>query len=181
MRSKFNRYSTLLFGVLFTAGSIAAHEQFQTPADPGQADPTVASKSKKKKDVGPDEPADKSKEANTEAATPPAAGNSGNTTSPRTPGNGAPSRANATPSASQPDPEPVGNTGNTTSVRTPPSASSVQHKPPSHNGMVWVNTESGVYHQPGTRYYGKTKQGKYMTEADAIRAGYHAPGKVHAQ
>ncbi len=43
--------------------------------------------------------------------------------------------------------------------------------------MVWVNTESGVYHKPGSRYYGKTKQGKYMQEADAIKAGYHAAGK----
>ena len=38
--------------------------------------------------------------------------------------------------------------------------------------MVWVNTESGIYHKPGSRYYGKTKQGKYMTEADAQKAGY---------
>ena len=37
--------------------------------------------------------------------------------------------------------------------------------------MVWVNTDSGVYHKPGTRWYGKTKQGKYMTEADAQKAG----------
>ncbi|HKI11872.1 MAG TPA: hypothetical protein VKA02_07150 [Candidatus Acidoferrum sp.] len=43
--------------------------------------------------------------------------------------------------------------------------------------MVWVNTDSGVYHKPGTRYYGKTKQGKYMSEADAIKAGYRAAGK----
>jgi len=40
--------------------------------------------------------------------------------------------------------------------------------------MVWVNTESG---KPGTRWYGKTKQGKYMTEADAIKAGYHPAKK----
>jgi hypothetical protein len=43
--------------------------------------------------------------------------------------------------------------------------------------MVWVNTDSGIYHQPGTRYYGKTKQGKYMSEADAIKAGYRASEK----
>lgn len=41
-------------------------------------------------------------------------------------------------------------------------------------GTVWVNLESGVYHYPGTRYYGKTKSGKYMPEADAVKAGYHA-------
>jgi hypothetical protein len=38
-------------------------------------------------------------------------------------------------------------------------------------GMVWVNTESGVYHKSG-RYFGKTKQGKFMSEADAKKANY---------
>ena len=38
-------------------------------------------------------------------------------------------------------------------------------------GKVWVNTESGVYHKSG-RWYGKTKQGKFMTEAEAKAAGY---------
>ena len=37
--------------------------------------------------------------------------------------------------------------------------------------MVWVNTESGGYLKPGTRWYGKTKQGKYMMEADAVKTG----------
>jgi DNA uptake protein ComE-like DNA-binding protein len=41
-------------------------------------------------------------------------------------------------------------------------------------GMVWVNTESKVYHYEGDRWYGKTKEGKFMTEADAIKAGYRA-------
>jgi hypothetical protein len=36
---------------------------------------------------------------------------------------------------------------------------------------VWVNTATGVYHYQGTRWYGNTKHGKYMSEADAIKEG----------
>ena len=46
-------------------------------------------------------------------------------------------------------------------------------KPPV-KGMVWVNTDSGIYHYEGDRWYGNTKQGKFMSEADAIKAGYRA-------
>jgi hypothetical protein len=37
---------------------------------------------------------------------------------------------------------------------------------------VWVNTNSGVYHCPGTRWYGKTKSGQYMTQREAQAKGY---------
>jgi len=34
-----------------------------------------------------------------------------------------------------------------------------------------VNTETKVYHKEGSRYYGKTKKGKYVTEAEAMKEG----------
>ena len=69
----------------------------------------------------------------------------------------------------------------TTPATSTPAASkpaaTQQTRPANGTGMVWVNTDSGIYHKPGSRYYGKTKQGKYMSEADAIKAGYRAAGK----
>jgi hypothetical protein len=39
---------------------------------------------------------------------------------------------------------------------------------------VWVNTESGVYHCPGTQCYGHAKAGAFMTQDEAQRGGYRA-------
>ena len=58
--------------------------------------------------------------------------------------------------------------------RTSATSATAQTPPEKGAGMVWVNTATGVYHKPGTRWYGKTKKGKYMLEADAIKAGYKA-------
>lgn len=50
-------------------------------------------------------------------------------------------------------------------------ASSMQAQTPPSPGMVWVNTESKVYHKAGSKWYGKTKHGKWMSEAEAQREG----------
>ena len=42
-----------------------------------------------------------------------------------------------------------------------------------HNGMFYWqdNTETHVCHKEGSRFYGKTKTGKYVSEADAMKEG----------
>jgi len=43
-------------------------------------------------------------------------------------------------------------------------------------GMVWCNSTTKVYHMSTDRYYGTTKRGSFMTEADAKAAGYKLAG-----
>ena len=57
---------------------------------------------------------------------------------------------------------------------TAPSPSVAAVTPPVASGQVWVNTKTKVFHREGDPWYGKTKNGKYMSEADAVKAGYRA-------
>jgi hypothetical protein len=87
-------------------------------------------------------------------------------------GSAAPSKA-ATPkpaAVSQPASAPSQPAPTPASKPAPPSASQGTPGP----GTVWVNLDTGVYHYSNSRFYGKTKSGKYMPEADAVKAGYHA-------
>lgn len=61
-------------------------------------------------------------------------------------------------------------------VSSPSIAQTPTHQPPAGmscpgDKVVWVNTRSGVYHFQGERYFGSTKQGKFMCERDADRKG----------
>ena len=40
--------------------------------------------------------------------------------------------------------------------------------------QVWVNRATGIYNFPGTRSYGNTNQGEYMSEKEAQAHGYRA-------
>ena len=54
-------------------------------------------------------------------------------------------------------------------VRTTSAPATAQQPPV--KGMVWVNLSTKVFHREGDRYYGNTKNGKFMTEADALKTG----------
>ncbi len=70
-----------------------------------------------------------------------------------------------------------------TPAATPPAASKKlspaqaagqkPQAPGGGKGLVWLNTGSNVYHCGDDPYYGRTKAGAYMSEADAQAKGAH--------
>lgn len=60
--------------------------------------------------------------------------------------------------------------GQSTFAQTP------NHAPPAGktcpgDKLVWVNTRSHIYHFQGERYFGSTKEGKFICEHDADKEG----------
>ncbi|MFP5228756.1 MAG: DUF3761 domain-containing protein [Acidobacteriota bacterium] len=81
----------------------------------------------------------------------------------------APAAAPTPAPAAAPTPAPEASAPTTGTHRS--SAATGPAAPGGGPGLVWVNSTSNVYHCYGTKYYGTTKAGKYMTEAAAKAAG----------
>jgi hypothetical protein len=82
--------------------------------------------------------------------------------------------------AATPTPAAASNSAATPAATPATTPAAKKHKAPEPqasqapgggNGQVWVNTESHVFHKEGSKWYGKTKHGKYMSEADAVKEG----------
>jgi hypothetical protein len=82
--------------------------------------------------------------------------------------------------------KPKSSTGSSPAAESPAPGQGAAAKSPMKSpapggghGLVWVNSETHVYHKEGSRFYGSTKKGKYMTEAEAIKEGNKAANAKH--
>ena len=100
-------------------------------------------------------------------------------TPPAKPASSAPAPATATGGMTT---KPAGSATTTTTTQSQKETKSTTKMPTTAaagggDGKVWVNTASKTYHCAGTKYYGKTKAGEYMSEADAKAKGNHPDHK----
>ena len=138
-----------------------AHKKSEVAASPAQS--TTTASVAESPAASPN--AKRTRNAKTGAAASPAASaaasasptkfNLGDLFKPKTSASAAPAAANAAPAKAT-------KTGGAMNATPAPGGG---------HGLVWVNTESHVYHKEGSRFYGKTKKGKYVSEADAIKEG----------
>ncbi len=53
----------------------------------------------------------------------------------------------------------------------PPAPSAA---PATGDALVWLNTQTGVWHEQGQRWYGKTRSGAFVTRAEALAFSAHS-------
>ncbi len=66
-------------------------------------------------------------------------------------------------------------TANPSPAKHNPFQPAAKQAPGAAPNKVWVNLSTHVYHCPGDRYYGRTRNGKYLAETEAKAAGDHGP------